>query len=281
MARLSNVLVGFLNILTLIASVAIMASSFFLRSTECQNFFQFPVLILGACLCVVSLLGLFGSLCRLTLFSFIYQFILFVSILGLIVFTLFTLIVINKTAGDRVSGLGYNQHRLGDFSHWLQKRVTDSANWEKIKSCISDAKVCQGTPTSSYMKHLASIQSGCCNPPSTCDSTSSEPDCDIWSNDQHLLCYDCTSCKVSFLDNLRSQWRTIAFTNVGALALLIIIYSFGCCAYKNNRKNGNEGDKVQSDDPMKDNRAVHNPIEEQDEASAENPMKDSRISPPA
>ncbi|XP_068641093.1 tetraspanin-8-like [Aristolochia californica] len=261
MVRATNCIVGFLNLLTLIASIALVCFSLFLQfhgATACGKVIQLPLLIVGASLCVVSLMGLFGSFCRVTFFSAIYQFILFVIILGLAGFTIFSFVVTNKSAGDMVSRQGYESYRLGDYSHWLQQRVSDAANWEKIKACLNDATVCQSlghdaipAAANFFKKNLASVQSGCCKPPAYCGFTSvnatlwtipkagpaaPDPDCKTWSNDQDRLCYDCTSCKVGFLSSLRSQWRKIAIINIGALALLIIIYSCGCCAYRNNKQ---------------------------------------------
>ncbi|KAG9448698.1 hypothetical protein H6P81_008663 [Aristolochia fimbriata] len=261
MVRVTNLFVGFLNILTLIVSLAVLAFSLFLQfqgSTECGKSIQLPLLILGGSLCVVSLMGLVGACCRLTFFSAVYQFILFLMILGLCGFTIFSFVVTNKNAGDLISRKGYENYRLGDYSHWLQSRVTDASNWEKIKSCMNDAKICHSLgkdvhPVAAlfFKKNLAAVQSGCCKPPAYCGFTAvnatswkapkrgpaaPDPDCKTWSNEQDRLCYDCTACKVGALGSLRSQWLKIAMLNVAALALLIVIYSCGCCAYRNNRE---------------------------------------------
>jgi hypothetical protein len=95
------------------------------------------------------------------------------------------------------------------------------------------------------------FQSGCCKPPTGCNfSYQSEtvwikpngfngtdyPDCNTWSNDQTALCYDCTSCKAGVLANLKNSWKKIATVNIVFLVFLIIVYSVGCCAFRNNRQ---------------------------------------------
>ena len=96
------------------------------------------------------------------------------------------------------------------------------------------------------------MQSGCCKPPTECNftyvnetnwikppgpSSSSNPDCDAWSNDQSELCYGCQSCKAGVLGNLKNSWKKIAFMNAGFIVLLIVVYSIGCCVLRNNRRN--------------------------------------------
>lgn len=71
--------------------------------------------------------------------------------------------VTNKGAGEAVSGKGYKEYRLGDYSNWLQKRVNN--NWNKIRSCLVDSKICQrlleagSTPVEDFYKeHLSALQ---------------------------------------------------------------------------------------------------------------------------
>ncbi|KAI5002380.1 hypothetical protein ZWY2020_027030 [Hordeum vulgare] len=69
--------------------------------------------------------------------------LLFILIALLLVFTAFAFIVTNRGAGSVVSGHGYREYRLGEYSTWLQRRVEDAGNWARIRSCLRDGSVCQ------------------------------------------------------------------------------------------------------------------------------------------
>lgn len=94
------------------------------------------------------------------------------------------------------------------------------------------------------------IQSGCCKPPAYCGlefhnatywttpkrgPAVADPDCKTWSNGQEKLCFDCYSCKKAVLDNIRREWRLLALINIGIIVFVILVYSVGCCALRNNR----------------------------------------------
>ncbi|KAF6169028.1 hypothetical protein GIB67_038525 [Kingdonia uniflora] len=259
MFRVSNFMIGLLNTITLILSVAITLVSVYFRvhgHSECQKLLYLPLLALGVFLFLVSLAGFIGSCCRVSVFLWIYLFVMFVLIVGLFVFTLFAFVVTNKGVGQVISGRGYKEYRLGDYSDWLQKHVTDGQHWNTIKSCLIDTQFCMklgGIDQSVdefYTKRLSPVQSGCCKPPTYCGFTfknatfweipksgpaAQDSDCTTWSNHQDTLCYDCKSCKAGMLANLKKDWRRVSIVNISILIFLIIIYSIGCCAFRNNR----------------------------------------------
>nr|GMC58373.1 tetraspanin-8-like [Ipomoea batatas] len=226
MVRVSNNLLGILNILTFLISIPIIGGGIWLSrqaNTECERFLDKPVIALGVFIMLLSIAGLVGACCR--------------------------------GAGEAVSGRGYKEYRLGDYSNWLQKRV--NGNWRRIRSCIEDSKVCkslidQGSATpvqSFYNQHLSALQSGCCKPSDDCKfeyvsptnwnktSTSSftNKDCNNWNNDPNILCYNCESCKAGLIDNIKSDWKKVAIINIIFIVFLIIVYTVGCCAFRNNR----------------------------------------------
>ncbi|GAB4838177.1 Tetraspanin-8 [Ancistrocladus abbreviatus] len=260
--RPSNNLVGLLNFLTFLLSVPILGAGIWLSrkaSTDCEKFLEKPIIALGVFLMLVSLAGLIGACCGVNWLLWLYLVVMFLLILLLFCFTIFAFVVTNKGAGEVLSGKGYKEYKLGDYSNWLQKRVNNTKNWNRIKSCLIDGKVCEslkeenGTTASDfYAKNLSPIQSGCCKPSDNCNfqyfsptvwnkvnttTASTNSDCDAWSNDSNMLCFNCQSCKAGVLQNIKSDWKKVAVVNIIFLVFLIIVYSVGCCAFRNNRMN--------------------------------------------
>ena len=260
MFRLSNNLIGILNFLTFLLSIPIVWAGVWLRNkgvSECEKFLDTPVIVLGVVLMIVSLAGLIGACCRVSWLLWIYLLVMFLLIVVLFCFTIFAFVVTNKGAGRVLTDRGYKEYRLGDYSNWLQKRVSSEKNWNKIKSCLVDAKICSefndkylnDTVANFYAEHLTALQSGCCKPSNDCNFTylgptnwtktavtPDNPDCSAWDNDPKVLCFNCNSCKAGLLDNIKSDWKKVAVVNIIFLVFLIIVYSVGCCAFRNNRE---------------------------------------------
>ncbi|CAA2973627.1 tetraspanin-8-like [Olea europaea subsp. europaea] len=261
MVRVSNGIITLINVLTFVISLTAIGLSlwFGLNShTHCHKILQKPLLFVGLALSIVSLLGLFGSCSRLSSFMWIYLIILFLLIVGLVAFTFFTIVVTNKHVGKALSEKRIGEHRLGDYSRWLQTYVINAENWDEIKNCLVDVNLCRHLTANKgeeefFMRNLSLIQSGCCQPPAYCGFQSQNAtywivpktglavpnqDCKTWSNVQKELCFDCESCKTAVLDNIKKDWRLIAIINSIILVIVIIVYSIGCCALKSNSSSG-------------------------------------------
>ena len=146
MVRCSNGLLGLLNAGVLVLAVVALGGGAWLShraSTDCERFLERPVIALGVLLLALSLAGLAGALCRASCLLWLYLLALFLLIVLLFAFTIFAFVVTNRGAGWVVSGRGYKEYRLGDYSTWLQRRVENDGNWAKIRSCLQDGKVCQ------------------------------------------------------------------------------------------------------------------------------------------
>ncbi|KAG9456060.1 hypothetical protein H6P81_000568 [Aristolochia fimbriata] len=258
MFKVSNNLIGILNLVTFLLSVPILGAGIWLSnraSTDCEKFLEKPIIALGVFLLVVSLAGFIGACCRVTWLLWVYLLVMFLLIVLLFCFTIFAFVVTNKGAGEVVSQRGYKEYRLGDYSNWLQKRVNNNKNWRRIRSCLQDSNVCKSLADDNlpqaefYNKNLSPIQSGCCKPPTSCGylyvnatswtktpSTSVDPDCTTWDNNPNRLCYDCQSCKAGVLANLKRDWKKVAVVNIIFLIFLVVVYSVGCCAFRNSRE---------------------------------------------
>ncbi|OVA09917.1 Tetraspanin [Macleaya cordata] len=238
--RASNSLIGVLNFLTFLLSIPILGGGIWLSSrannTDCMKFLQWPLIIIGVSIMVVSLAGFAGACYRNSSLLWVYLFSMFFIIAALIGFVIFANVVTAKGSGQAVTNRVYHDYYLSDYSGWLEERVTDGSYWGKISSCIRDSK------------------SGCCKPPTECgytyiNETTWNPgggmvgtsiDCSIWTNDQEQLCYNCESCKAGVLASLKKSWRKVSVINIVVLIILVIVYVIGCAAFRNNRRYDND-----------------------------------------
>lgn len=160
---------GLLNFFTFLFSVPILIAGIWLHnqgSSECERFLDKPMIILGVFLMLVSLAGLIGACCRVSWLLWVYLLVMFVLIVLLFSFTVFAFVVTNKGAGTALSNRGYKEYKLGDYSNWLQDRVKKAKNWNKIKSCLIDAKICSSfsdkyvndTVQELYSENLSALQ---------------------------------------------------------------------------------------------------------------------------
>eukprot|EP00250_Pteridium_aquilinum_P021376 c25098_g1_i2 orf=224-1027(+) len=262
----SNHLIGILNFITAALSIPIIGAGIWLatkHNTDCMRFLQWPVIIIGVFILLVSLSGLLGAWCRVTWLLWVYATVMFLLVLLLFCFTVFAFVVTNKGAGDAVSGKGFKEFHLGNYSTWLQKQVNKASVWNKIESCLADSKTCSRLASkyttdsqAFYDADLSPIQSGCCKPPSSCNYTYVSPinwtastnasvgadvDCQTWSNDVSQLCYECNSCKAGVLQNVKKDWRKVGIVNIIVLVILIIVYTLSCCALKNVKRDKSYG----------------------------------------
>ncbi|PIA32082.1 hypothetical protein AQUCO_04600029v1 [Aquilegia coerulea] len=266
--RTSNHLIGIINFLTFLLSIPILAGGIWLsskaNSTDCMKFLQWPLIVIGISIMVISLAGFAGACYRNTFLLQLYLFAMFLVIAALIGFVIFAYVVTSKGSGRPVLNRVYKDYYLVDYSGWLEERVADGSYWGKIASCVRDSKACSkmgrsfgGVPESAdmfYLRKLNSIQSGCCKPPTECGYVyvnetlwetgggmmGTSLDCSRWNNDQGTLCYNCDSCKAGVLASLKKSWRKVSVINIVVLIILVIVYVIGCAAFRNNRRMDND-----------------------------------------
>lgn len=265
MARWSNNFIGIINVLTFAVSIVILGGGVWLAAkgnSVCAELLKWPVIFTGLFFMVLSIAGFLGACLKFTWLLVGYQFFMFLFIIALFCFTVIAYAMTIKGAGEVVSNQGFKEYQLGDYSNWLQRAVDNSANWQRIKICIQDAKICKNLADDSinetapefYDKNLSAIESGCCEPPTSCGFTfvnatvwivnsssfanNTNPDCGLWSNDQDQLCYGCSACKAGVLATLKHDWKKVAVLVIILLAALLIVFFVACFACLNIRKKG-------------------------------------------
>ncbi|XP_009789464.1 tetraspanin-15 [Nicotiana sylvestris] len=135
---------------------------------------------------------------------------------------------------------------------WLKMTVHDDETWSNIKSCIYSTKTCNDLISRTYMLKsydftsikLSSVESGCCSPPSLCemefinatfwrkvnspidDSATFDKDCNLWQNEETVLCYNCHACKEGYLRTIEGKWSRLGAFLVTMSLLLMISHLF-------------------------------------------------------
>ncbi|XP_074592636.1 tetraspanin-3-like [Curcuma longa] len=272
MIRGSTSLIGAANFVAFLVSIPILGGGIWLsaraNNTDCLRFLQWPIIIIAVTIMVISLMGFAGACYRLSWLLQAYLFAMFFVVAALLGFIVFAFAVTDRGRGQAVVDRGYLEYQLSDYSGWLRDRVADPGYWERISSCLREGRACSGMarydrdPTTGvpvpesadmfYQRHLTSIESGCCKPPTSCGYTYvnetlwiqagvavDDSDCVRWNNDQQQLCYQCDSCKAGVLASLRHSWRKVSVINIVMLILLLIVYVTACAAYRNARKISN------------------------------------------
>lgn len=170
--RASNHLIGLLNFLTFLLSIPILGGGIWLSSrannTDCMKFLQWPLIVIGVAIMVISLAGFAGACYRNTFLMWLYLWAMFFIIAALIGFVIFAYAVTDKGSGRSVPNRVYLDYYLQDYSGWLDERVSDDNYWRRISSCIRDSKVCAktgrnigGVPESAdlfYLRRLSPIE---------------------------------------------------------------------------------------------------------------------------
>lgn len=272
--RVPNGVLGAVNFVTFLMSIPILGGGIWLasraNSTDCLRFLQWPIIIIGGTVMVISLAGFAGACYRQTWLLRLYLFAMFFVIAALLGFIVFAFAVTDRGGGQAIVSRSYLEYELSDYSGWLKDRVSNPSDWAKISVCLRDAHACRGMgrtgrdPTTGfvvsesanqfYQRQLSPIESGCCKPPTSCGYmyinetlwspgsgvATNDLDCAKWNNNQQVLCYRCDSCKAGVLASIKSSWRKASVINIVVLIILVIVYIVGCAAFRNNRRIDND-----------------------------------------
>ncbi|KAJ4952983.1 hypothetical protein NE237_029815 [Protea cynaroides] len=251
----SNNITAIVNFVAFLCSIPIIGAGIWLASkpdNECVHLFRWPVVLLGILMLMVSLAGFVGAYWNRERLLAFYLFCMGILIALLLILLVFAFVVTRPDGSYSVPGREYKEYQLAGFSSWLRDHVTNSDNWPKIRTCLSQSNVCSKlshdylNPDQFYMSHISPLQSGCCKPPTVCGygyvnptvwtnptNPTADPDCYTWNNDQSELCYSCNACKAGLLGNLRKEWRRANVILIITVVAFIWVYLIGCSAFKN------------------------------------------------
>ncbi|XVF22791.1 hypothetical protein REPUB_Repub12eG0201400 [Reevesia pubescens] len=241
--HLSNKLLGVINLVTFLLTIPILVAGIWLSKSgvsECGLTADTILISVGVLIMIMSLAGFIGSCYQVRWLLWAYLIVILILILGGLVSTGVTFASTDKGYGETLPGKGYKEYKLGNYNKWLQRIVNETQNWNKIKTCMVDTKVCNSfnkkylndTVEKFHKERLNAIQSGCCKPSNDCGFTYSgptnwteekgvysNPDCKFWDNDPKVLCFNCQSCKAGVADNIKNTWKKEATVNVVAKTL--------------------------------------------------------------
>uniref|UniRef100_A0ACD5XF45 Uncharacterized protein n=1 Tax=Avena sativa TaxID=4498 RepID=A0ACD5XF45_AVESA len=253
--HLSNTVVGYLNLLTLLASIPVIGAGLWLAhaasttpAATCQSALQGPLLAVGFVAFLVSLPGFIGARYHVSWALWLYLAALILLVLALLGAAVFGLVVTAGGGGAQVPGRPYREYRPRDYSSWLRKHVADDKYWRPALACVASSRACREvagwTPEDYMRRDLTPVQSGCCKPPTSCVygdgelavTAVQEEDCYVWRNDPAVLCYGCESCRAGVMEQLRRHCHNLTVLNAALLLVLIAVCSGGCCAYRNARR---------------------------------------------
>ncbi|BBN14256.1 hypothetical protein Mp_6g10130 [Marchantia polymorpha subsp. ruderalis] len=176
----SSFIIKWVNFLTLGVSFCVLGLGIWLSTKhgDCDEFLTAPVIIVGIFVFLISLLGFVGSWKDIAWLLWIV--LLFSqhlhaetdSVRNLT--SVCSFVITNEGAGRAISGQGFEEYRLADYSGYIRKLFNNHQIWKHLRACLLNPDYCAeiGRTYSSVADlksgQLNSIQSGCCRPPSEC-----------------------------------------------------------------------------------------------------------------
>lgn len=112
------------------------------NTTDCIRFLQWPIIIIGLAVMVVSLMGFAGACYRQTWLLRIYLFAMFFIVVALLFFIVFAFAVTDRGEGQVVMNRRFLEYQLSDYNGWLRNRVADPEYWATISACLRDGRAC-------------------------------------------------------------------------------------------------------------------------------------------
>jgi len=169
--RMSNVMIGYLNLATLLASIPIIGAGLWLAkgsTTTCSSILQTPLLVIGFVVLLISLAGFVGACFHVAWALWLYLVAIILLIAFLLGLTAFGFAVTAGGGGTQVYGRPYREYHITDYSSWLQKHMQDIKYWRPALACVVGSKACpkieNWTPMD-YLQHDLTPIQVCTSPP--------------------------------------------------------------------------------------------------------------------
>ncbi|CAL5376457.1 unnamed protein product [Camellia sinensis] len=233
-----------LTILSFLLSLPVLFSFIWLlyiKQYDCEDLLKLPKLQIGI---VIGLIAVF------LVSNIVVYMRAKVPVPGLLL-VMVPLIMMLTVGLGLVGAYNMESRTVPGSSVWLKSKVHNEINWYNIKSCLYHSKTCEDLVSRSRKlkadvyttSKLSYIEAGCCRPPVSCNMEyinatywrkeeeeellldSSIPynrDCDLWTNKENVLCYNCNACREGFLKTLQGKWWKLGMFLVVMSFLLIL-----------------------------------------------------------
>lgn len=227
----------FLNLLFACAGVVFLGMGIWMtrhHGTNCVHFLQAFCVGAGLFMLAIAVAGLVGSFARVPWLLYLNFGVMFFLLLAVLATTVFVLAVTSHGIKAYMS-----ESHNDALSNWLVNQVN-----HRIESCTRNGQICRfvnytySQSSSYYRPALSSLQVGCCEPPSDCNSMNvsslaAEEDCDEWRKvGSQGFCSQCSSCRAAVAENVRHVWHQVAIFKMIILLVLIPTYFITCYSFK-------------------------------------------------
>ncbi|KAH7292248.1 hypothetical protein KP509_29G059200 [Ceratopteris richardii] len=173
--RSSILPLALINAAILLLSIPVLVMGIWLavrHPSGCVSFLQWPLIVLGAVMMVVSLVGLVGAAKRRALLLWVYLCFMTVLILLLLAFIIFAFVVTRRAGdGHSVWAGSFKEYELHECSPWFRHRLSYAHTWRRIRACIVNDHVCSAmndkypTQSTMFQSKLSYIEAAASHPP--------------------------------------------------------------------------------------------------------------------
>lgn len=199
-------------------------------------------------------------MCRLKLLQSFFNLVLNITILFSLCVTLYSLFAFPPFPVHAAWQSVYN-----DGVPWTQvypplmrSTLVNDGKWSHVQQCLTGIQLCDTVHKYSDVsldKHTQIVYGllikGCCYPPSRCglvkrnsseyqwkapevvhNAFSNDPECQTWTKISDGSCYDCDTCKASYIAKFHGGWRALTNFHFFFMFFIVFVTIFtGCGAF--------------------------------------------------